>query len=49
MFDWKEILDFWFGDLDEAGLSDKVHRDRWFRADRKFDQEIRRRFMSLVL
>jgi len=49
MFDWKEILDFWFGDLDEGGLSDKTHRDRWFRADRKFDQEIRRRFMSMVL
>lgn len=49
MFDWKEILDFWFGDLDDEGLSDKLHRDRWFRADRKFDQEIRRRFMSMVL
>ncbi|MGC8120501.1 DUF924 family protein [Marinobacter sp. VGCF2001] len=49
MFDWKELLDFWFGKLDEHGLPDRVHRNRWFRSDRAFDQEIRRRFMSLVL
>ncbi|MDR9426370.1 MAG: DUF924 family protein, partial [Marinobacter sp.] len=49
MFDWKEILDFWFGELDESGLPDRLHRDRWFRSDRKFDQEIRRRFLSIVL
>jgi|SRR5690554_188210 len=49
MFDWKELLDFWFGELDEYGLPDAEHRDRWFRSDRKFDQEIRRRFLSLVL
>ena len=49
MFDWKEILDFWFGELDENGLPDKPHRNRWFRASRSFDQEIRRRFMSMVL
>lgn len=49
MFDWKEILDFWFGELDESGLPDRFHRSRWFRSDRKFDQEIRRRFLSMVL
>jgi len=49
MFDWKELLDFWFGQLDEHGLPDRLHRDRWFRSDRAFDQEIRRRFLSLVL
>lgn len=49
MFDWKEILDFWFGELDEQGLPDSEHRNRWFRSDRKFDQEIRYRFLSLVL
>lgn len=49
MFDWKEILDFWFGELDELGLPDRFHRNRWFRSDRKFDQELRRRFLSLVL
>ncbi|QSP94076.1 DUF924 domain-containing protein [Marinobacter salinisoli] len=49
MFDWKEILDFWFGELDENGLPDHFHRNRWFRSDRKFDQELRRRFMSMIL
>ncbi|HAU17196.1 MAG TPA: DUF924 domain-containing protein [Marinobacter adhaerens] len=49
MFDWKEILDFWFGELDENGLPDSDHRNKWFRSDRKFDQEIRRRFLSMVL
>lgn len=49
MFDWKEILDFWFGELDEHGLPDSEHRNRWFRASRAFDQEIRRRFISMVL
>ncbi|MGM0769853.1 MAG: DUF924 family protein [Pseudomonadota bacterium] len=49
MFDWKDILDFWFGELDDEGLPDSFHRNRWFRSDRRFDQEIRRRFLSLVL
>jgi len=49
MFDWKEILDFWFGDLDEKGLPDGPHRNRWFRSSKRFDQEIRRRFLSMVL
>lgn len=49
MFDWKDLLDFWFGKLDDMGLPDSDHRSRWFRSDRKFDQEIRRRFLSLVL
>lgn len=49
MFDWNELLDFWFGPLDDDGLPDAFHRNRWFRSDRRFDQEIRRRFMSLVL
>ncbi|MDL0433090.1 DUF924 family protein [Marinobacter sp. TBZ242] len=49
MFDWKEILDFWFGELDEHGLPDSEHRNRWFRSSRAFDQEIRRRFLSMVL
>ncbi|MEX2475180.1 DUF924 family protein [Marinobacter sp.] len=49
MFDWKDILDFWFGELDDEGLPDQFHRNRWFRSDRRFDQEIRHRFLSLVL
>lgn len=49
MFAWNEILDFWFGELDELGLPDEFHRNRWFRSSRAFDQEIRRRFLSMVL
>lgn len=49
MFDWKDILEFWFGELDSDGLPERDHRQRWFQADRAFDQEIRRRFLSMVL
>ncbi|WP_166263701.1 DUF924 family protein [Marinobacter caseinilyticus] len=49
MFGWQEILDFWFGELDEQGLPDAFHRNRWFRSTRAFDQEVRRRFLSMVL
>ncbi|MDO6825085.1 DUF924 family protein [Marinobacter sp. 1_MG-2023] len=49
MFDWKGILDFWFGDFDEHGLPDSFHRNRWFRSSKRFDQEVRRRFLSMVL
>ena len=49
MFTWNELLDYWFGPLDEHGLPDQEHRNRWFRASKAFDREIRRRFMSMVL
>ncbi|SFM24482.1 DUF924 family protein [Marinobacter zhejiangensis] len=49
MLDWPEVLYFWFGDLDDEGIPDTFHRERWFRSSRSFDQEIRRRFLSLVL
>lgn len=49
MFGWKEILDFWFGELDKHGLPDSYHRNRWFRSTRTFDREIRRRFFTMVL
>lgn len=49
MFDWNEVLNFWFGDLDENGLPDSYYSNRWFRSSRKFDQELRRRFLSMVL
>ncbi|WP_404363093.1 DUF924 family protein [Marinobacter sp.] len=49
MFGWREVLDFWFGELDESGIPDAWHRNRWFRTSRAFDREIRRRFLSLVL
>ncbi len=49
MFAWNELLDYWFGLLDEHGLPDQEHRNRWFRSSKAFDREIRRRFMSMVL
>lgn len=49
MFGWREILDFWFGELDDMGLPDEFHRNRWFRSSKAFDQEIRRRFLSMTL
>lgn len=49
MFHWQDILDFWFGDLSPDGLPDTYHRQRWFTADRGFDREIRRRFLSSLL
>ncbi len=49
MFSAEDVLDCWFGPLDNQGLADADHRNRWFRASRSFDQEIRRRFLSMVL
>lgn len=49
MLDWPDILDFWFGVLDQDGVPDELHRTRWFHSTRAFDQEIRRRFLSLVV
>ncbi|OEY67385.1 DUF924 family protein [Marinobacter sp. X15-166B] len=49
MFGWEDILEYWFGTLDAEGLPDAYHRNRWFRATRGFDREIRRRFLSLIL
>lgn len=49
MFNWRFVLDFWFGHLDDDGLPDALCRKRWFRASKTFDWEIRRRFLSMVL
>lgn len=49
MIDWQDVLEVWFGELDENGIPDKFHRNRWFRSDKAFDQELRRRFLSLLL
>jgi uncharacterized protein (DUF924 family) len=49
MFGWQEVLDFWFGKLDAAGLPEPLPRKRWFRSTRAFDWEIRRRFLTLSL
>lgn len=49
MFDWRDILEFWFGTLEPDAIPDTYHRRRWFNADRGFDREIRRRFLSLLV
>jgi uncharacterized protein (DUF924 family) len=42
----EEILDFWFGDLDELGCSSPEHRKRWWTKSDAFDQVIRSQFLS---
>ncbi len=42
-----EILEFWFGPLDEVGCADSRHAARWWKKDAAFDDEIRRRFGEL--
>lgn len=49
MFDWPDILAFWFGAIDNQGLPDPDCRRRWFRVDKQFDYEMRRRFLSMLL
>jgi uncharacterized protein (DUF924 family) len=39
-----DILDFWFGPLDQHGCADSEHSARWWKKDTAFDQEIGRRF-----
>ncbi len=39
-----ELLDCWFGKLDDAGLPDPAVSQRWFRGGPAFDQELRQRF-----
>ncbi|MBT8494746.1 MAG: DUF924 domain-containing protein [Deltaproteobacteria bacterium] len=41
-----DVLDFWFGDLDESGSADAEHSKQWFKKDPEFDAEIRTRFES---
>lgn len=39
-----DILDFWFGPLDEDGCADSEHSARWWKKDAAFDEEMGRRF-----
>jgi uncharacterized protein (DUF924 family) len=45
--EFEEVLDFWFGELDESGRADAARSARWFRKDAAFDQEIATRFGAL--
>lgn len=40
----QEILDFWFGSPDSAGLGSR--RQIWFQSTCDFDQEVRHRFLE---
>jgi len=42
------VLDFWFGQLDGAGMSDAAHCGLWFSAEPAVDERIRDRFGPLV-
>ncbi len=42
--DHEEVLDFWFGDLDDQGLVAPEYAQRWWRKSPEFDNEIRDRF-----
>lgn len=43
----REVLDYWFGELD-GGFADDAHRRRWFTPDARVDVEIRDRFGALL-
>ncbi|OZG71269.1 hypothetical protein BTA51_21725 [Hahella sp. CCB-MM4] len=49
MWSSKEFLQYWFGpDLGEGIPTEQAQR-RWFVADRKYDRELRRRFLTSVV
>lgn len=39
-----EVLEFWFGTLDDSGGSDEKHRQRWFKKSPAFDEQIQSQF-----
>ena len=49
MWSAEEILTYWFGQPSSAPIPASEVRERWFRADKSFDREIRRRFMTTVV
>jgi uncharacterized protein (DUF924 family)/uncharacterized protein YciI len=44
---WKEVLTFWFGELDAEGQADAAHSQRWYRKDPAFDRLITDTFADL--
>jgi len=41
-----EVLDFWFGELNELGCSSPEHRKRWWTKSDAFDEVIRSQFLG---
>ncbi len=44
----EEVLEFWFGELDEHGLADPAKSKRWWKKDPEFDALVEERFGSLI-
>jgi uncharacterized protein (DUF924 family) len=44
----RHILDFWFGPLDAAGMSDPDREKRWFRGGADIDRHCREHYTGLV-
>ncbi len=44
----EEVLDFWFGALDELGMASKAVAKRWYLFDAEFDREIDALFRPLL-
>jgi uncharacterized protein (DUF924 family)/uncharacterized protein YciI len=45
--DFREVLRFWFGDLDAQGQADAAHSQRWYRKDPAFDRLVTDTFGEL--
>ena len=41
----EDVLDFWFGELDELGCSSPEHRKRWWTKSDAFDEAIKSQFL----
>lgn len=46
MSDPEDILDFWFGELDELGCASPNQRKRWWTKSAEFDESIRANFLG---
>jgi uncharacterized protein (DUF924 family) len=42
----EDVLDFWFGEVNELGCSSPNHRKRWWTKSDAFDEAIRSQFLS---
>lgn len=43
---FEEVLSFWIGPLNAHGQADAAQRERWWKKDSAFDEEIRSRFLE---
>ena len=45
----QDVFDFWFVDLNEAGLCPPEQRPRWFKSDPEFDAEVCAKFEEALV